>query len=102
MLSSKLRESLSFFFFSRRRRHTRWPRDWSSDVCSSDLGHAPVDGDVIIGADGVASAIRRQLHPNEGPPRRSAYCAIRGVAYEAEQFLGDLSAVAYFAPGLES
>src|SRR5207253_4613786 len=27
--------------FSSRRRHTRWPRDWSSDVCSSDLvrGH---------------------------------------------------------------
>src|SRR5207253_8443087 len=30
------------FFFSSRRRHTRWPRDWSSDVCSSDLliGHS--------------------------------------------------------------
>src|SRR5690625_7934569 len=28
---------LIFFFFSSRRRHTRWPRDWSSDVCSSDL-----------------------------------------------------------------
>src|SRR5437660_8819666 len=28
------------FFFSSRRRHTRWPRDWSSDVCSSDLGTA--------------------------------------------------------------
>src|SRR5690625_6406126 len=27
----------SLFFFSSRRRHTRWPRDWSSDVCSSDL-----------------------------------------------------------------
>src|SRR5437870_9016986 len=27
------------FFFSSRRRHTRWPRDWSSDVCSSDLMH---------------------------------------------------------------
>src|SRR5690625_4549005 len=26
-----------FFFLSSRRRHTRWPRDWSSDVCSSDL-----------------------------------------------------------------
>src|SRR5207253_8189962 len=25
-------------FLSSRRRHTRWPRDWSSDVCSSDLG----------------------------------------------------------------
>src|SRR5439155_12889033 len=24
-------------FFSSRRRHARWPRDWSSDVCSSDL-----------------------------------------------------------------
>src|SRR5439155_8121437 len=28
---------LVLFFFSSRRRHTRWPRDWSSDVCSSDL-----------------------------------------------------------------
>src|SRR5207249_9492784 len=28
-----------FFFFSSRRRHTRSIRDWSSDVCSSDLGH---------------------------------------------------------------
>src|SRR5207253_4506804 len=27
-------------FFSSRRRHTRWPRDWSSDVCSSDLAGA--------------------------------------------------------------
>src|SRR5437870_13290054 len=34
------------FFFSSRRRHTRWPRDWSSDVCSSDLG----EGDVRQGA----------------------------------------------------
>src|SRR5439155_2804538 len=29
------------FFFSSRRRHTRWPRDWSSDVCSSDLPLTP-------------------------------------------------------------
>src|SRR5207302_4288777 len=27
----------SLFFFSSRRRHTRFSRDWSSDVCSSDL-----------------------------------------------------------------
>src|SRR5438876_9712651 len=26
-----------FFFFSSRRRHTRWTGDWSSDMCSSDL-----------------------------------------------------------------
>src|SRR6267154_2974947 len=29
---------VSAFFFSSRRRHTRWTGDWSSDVCSSDLG----------------------------------------------------------------
>src|SRR6266487_3429726 len=28
------------FFFSSRRRHTRWTGDWSSDVCSSDLAQA--------------------------------------------------------------
>src|SRR5690606_39355684 len=39
---------LIFFFFSSRRRHTIFSRDWSSDVCSSDLsltaagaGHGP-------------------------------------------------------------
>src|SRR6516164_9893760 len=34
----------SHFFFSSRRRHTRWNCDWGSDVCSSDLfvvTHAP-------------------------------------------------------------
>src|SRR5690606_40475993 len=30
------------FFFSSRRRHTRFSRDWSSDVCSSDLNVAVV------------------------------------------------------------
>src|SRR5260370_16967596 len=30
-----------FFFFSSRRRHTRFKCDWSSDVCSSDLAGAP-------------------------------------------------------------
>src|SRR5689334_24709694 len=29
------------FFFSSRRRHTRWNCDWSSDVCSSDLASVP-------------------------------------------------------------
>src|SRR5690349_23233667 len=31
-----------FFFFSSRRRHTRSLRDWSSDVCSSDLADGMV------------------------------------------------------------
>src|SRR3712207_8180405 len=32
---------LGAFFFSSRRRHTRYWRDWSSDVCSSDLLAVP-------------------------------------------------------------
>src|SRR5690625_7847237 len=47
------------FFFSSRRRHTRWPRDWSSDVCSSDLPACSGDfaaaedhvDDVVFGVD---------------------------------------------------
>src|SRR5437660_12818022 len=39
----------SLFFFSSRRRHTRWPRDWSSDVCSSDLNDAPAAAVVATG-----------------------------------------------------
>src|SRR6266566_8630784 len=31
-------QQIFFFFFSSRRRHTRLQGDWSSDVCSSDLG----------------------------------------------------------------
>src|SRR5215470_10250502 len=36
-----------FFFFSSRRRHTRCYRDWSSDVCSSDLAGEPLNPEVI-------------------------------------------------------
>src|SRR5439155_17940080 len=39
------------FFFSSRRRHTRWPRDWSSDVCSSDL-FARIAPSRIVGGGG--------------------------------------------------
>src|SRR5216683_5408385 len=41
-----------FFFFSSRRRHTRSDRDWSSDVCSSDLGDNALGGPIeVISAD---------------------------------------------------
>src|SRR5437762_10012639 len=39
-LSTFVSFSFFFFFFSSRRRHTRYIGDWSSDVCSSDLGTA--------------------------------------------------------------
>lgn len=59
-------------------------------------------GDVLIGADGAASAIRRRLRPHEGPPRASGYCALRGVAGEAASLMGDVSAATYLAPGIEA
>src|SRR5690606_39949739 len=42
-----------FFFFSSRRRHTRFSRDWSSDVCSSDLVRRPAHG-LKLGIAGAA------------------------------------------------
>src|SRR5689334_23692338 len=36
-LSRQMTTSTTSFYFSSRRRHTRWNCDWSSDVCSSDL-----------------------------------------------------------------
>src|SRR2546429_6944596 len=44
---------LFFFFFSSRRRHTRCSRDWSSDVCSSDL-HGCCPSRCRSTADGAA------------------------------------------------
>src|SRR5699024_10052745 len=44
--------SILFFFFSSRRRHTRSKRDWSSDVCSSDLDGHP-DGLCLDSAGNV-------------------------------------------------
>src|SRR5690606_41201171 len=43
-----------FFFFSSRRRHTRFSRDWSSDVCSSDLALPAARG---AGGDGFGRVV---------------------------------------------
>src|SRR5690348_15394530 len=40
--------ALAVFFFSSRRRHTRWTGDWSSDVCSSDLEAATAGATVTL------------------------------------------------------
>src|SRR5439155_11291245 len=51
--TKKYRQNL-LFFFSSRRRHTRWPRDWSSDVCSSDL----VDQELLLRNEYLAAENR--------------------------------------------
>jgi 2-polyprenyl-6-methoxyphenol hydroxylase-like FAD-dependent oxidoreductase len=63
-------------------------------------GHA-VEGNVVIGADGVASVIRRVLHPGEPPPRRSGLWAVRGVGHGVERHVPGLAGAQYFGRGTE-
>src|SRR5204863_1167908 len=54
----------SFFFFSSRRRHTRSLRDWSSDVCSSDL-ELPPALDAVLGRALERERSRRYVDATE-------------------------------------
>src|SRR5690606_40634134 len=64
---------LGVFFFSSRRRHTRFSRDWSSDVCSSDLQfvkqpvHLPLP-----------------VRPRRGIGRDAVQCVLIGANLECE------------------
>src|SRR3989449_1557110 len=57
-----------FFFFSSRRRHTRCSRDWSSDVCSSDLGRRVSRGPG--GGGGARGGSVRLRRPDPQRPQR--------------------------------
>jgi 2-polyprenyl-6-methoxyphenol hydroxylase-like FAD-dependent oxidoreductase len=59
------------------------------------------DGDVVVGADGIHSIVRAQLHPDEAPARSSGYYALRGASRNL-QALNGLQALWYLGPGVES
>src|SRR5437762_4523973 len=59
---------LALFFFSSRRRHTRYIGDWSSDVCSSDL--CPFDREAVS-RDG--DPVRRRGGSQYGKPRARSW-----------------------------
>src|SRR2546429_1183046 len=60
------------FFFTSRRRHTRCSRDWSSDVCSSDLGKDAGKSGRVLWVNGQKNTvvvehvgiIKRHTRPN--------------------------------------
>jgi 2-polyprenyl-6-methoxyphenol hydroxylase-like FAD-dependent oxidoreductase len=61
-----------------------------------------VEGDVLIGADGANSVLRRTLHPSEPPARWSGIVAIRGGVHGVVHHLGGLSGIYYVGPGIEA
>src|SRR3712207_9217249 len=70
---------MSRFFFSSRRRHTRYWRDWSSDVCSSDLGAVTgllVAGLALLGVAGYYGVLLLT-----GEEEREAIDALVGLGF---------------------
>src|SRR5258707_9958879 len=68
-----------FFFFSSRRRHTRYWRDWSSDVCSSDLFRFVLKAIVLSEAFGRDSAL---ADSKQVDPKLYARFAVQGLSPE--------------------
>src|SRR5215203_7144799 len=84
-----------FFFFSSRRRHTRYWRDWSSDVCSSDLAQDagdPLDARALISRRVRGVEADQPLQELRGPVverimhvrRHEILLLRRGLAHEDE------------------
>src|SRR5256886_7997930 len=73
----------ALFFFSSRRRHTRFDCDWSSDVCSSDLGNVlrgwPI---VLANLRKVNCLLRKDVCSGKTPPLE----CIAGVSMCAVNF----------------
>src|SRR6476620_12622887 len=78
------------FFFSSRRRHTRYWRDWSSDVCSSDLPHATTSAARAAAAiDQWASAQQRNPTSGRSEERRvGKECRCRWPPYHEKKEQG--------------
>src|SRR5690606_40672398 len=69
-----------FFFFSSRRRHTSFSRDWSSDVCSSDLRIVFRRAFRDVVAARIAEGVREGTLPAQHAPLTAA--AIVGAVAE--------------------
>src|SRR5437868_7872507 len=81
------------FFFSSRRRHTRSKRDWSSDVCSSDL-FTPARAVRVVGRHlaGTLAFVQRVVGAARSEERRvGKECRCRWWLYHLRKNLGSSS-----------
>src|SRR5699024_11950884 len=84
--------SLCFFFFSSRRRHTRSKRDWSSDVCSSDLENCFIPVQTVgisakAGEPEAAEKLVEFLFSQEGQRAgTSAGFPVNETVYDSEEY----------------
>ena len=73
---------------------TESPRGVSVRLRTRDGATVTTDADVLVGADGLYSAVRAHLHPNEGPPVGSGIRMWRGTAEGVPFFGGHTQALA--------
>src|SRR5690606_7679848 len=101
-------------FFSSRRRHTRFSRDWSSDVCSSDLFAQVSKGGRLAGNAGSAGAINGTVAVNAAigiqivitvggrrcgfPGIDKTVAVFTGVIEQPEAATADAGAVGFYHP----
>ena len=57
---------------------------------------------VVVGADGVGSAVRRRLHPREPAARPSGYHALRGVTHDAAEAMARVNVAILLGDGIEA
>src|SRR2546430_9050208 len=74
-----------FFFFSSRRRHTRFDCDWSSDVCSSDLFQGPITGIGLLTGGAILTIM---ITPIISAVVRDVLAAVPSTQREAALALG--------------
>src|SRR2546430_14633627 len=84
-----------FFFFSSRRRHTRFDCDWSSDVCSSDLEHVQMRS-YNPNYDGHPGQIKRAAKLLAGARKPVLYVGGGVISSDASAELRELAELGQF------
>src|SRR5690606_40259895 len=75
---ARMLEETFFFFFSSRRRHTIFSRDWSSDVCSSDL--------ISYGAMGREKKAQQSIQDQNAMELEEAVAVQRAVSKSSQLY----------------